>query len=132
LNNKNNNNGSEKMSENNEMKTTPKTMNEMEIEALDYKLSRLKPGHSTCIRPGEWAFLSPDGSLHRLVNEGYYAPWKRDMWTSSYWMNDGWGLGLIAASKGRLINRISNHIYPLWMKGFGKGGEATEQQEVWA
>ena len=124
--------GSEEMNENNEMKM-PTTMNEMEIEALDYNLSRLKPGKSTCIRSGEWAFLSSDGSLHRLVNEGYYAPWKQNMWTSSYWMNDGWGMGLIAATKDRLIERISAYrIYPQWTEGFGKGGEATEQQEVWA
>ena len=74
MNNTNNNQGSEKMNEN-EMKTTPKTMNEMEIEALDYKLSRLKPGKSTCIRSGEWAYLSLGGSLLRLVNSGYYAPY---------------------------------------------------------
>ena len=106
-------------------------MTDMEIESLDYKLSRLKPGKSTCIKPGEWAYLSPDGSLHKLENWGYYAPYKGNMWTSSYWMSDGWGAGEVADSKTRLVEKISDswRIYPAWEEGFGKGGEATDQQE---
>ncbi len=105
-------------------------MTDMEIESLDYKLSRLKPGISTCIKPGEWAYLALDGSLHKLKNDGYYSPWKRDMWTSSYWLNDGrWGMGEIAPSKKVLIFMIEGRRYSVWKRGFGRGGMATDEQE---
>ena len=131
MNNNRNNNGSEKMNEN-EMKTMPKTMNEMEIEALDYKLSRLRPGKTTCIKSGEHGYLSLGGSLYRLVNSGYYAPYKGDMWQATVWLNDGrWGHVTVAPSMSRLIQRIEQkYTFPRWERGFGKG--ATEQQEVWA
>ena len=105
-------------------------MDDMEIESLDYKLSRLKPSKSTCIKPGEWAYLASDGSLHKLKNDGYYSPWKCDMWTSSFWLNKGkWGFGEIAPSKKALIGKIDALRYPAWERGFGKGGEATQMQE---
>ena len=132
MNNINNNQGNEKMNENNEMKTMPKTMNETEIEALDYRLSRLNPGKKTRIRSGEWAYLSLGGSLYRLINSGHYAPYKGDMWQGSVWMNDGrWAHVTIAPGMSRLIHRIDQKDnYPRWEHGFGKG--ATEQQEVLA
>ena len=132
MNNTNNNQGSEKMNENNEMKTMPKTMNEMEIEALDYRLSRLLPGRSTCIKSGEWAYLSLGGSLYRLANSGYYAPYKGDMWQASVWLNDGrWGHVTVASGLSLLMSKIEQkYTFPRWERGFGKG--ATEQQEVWA
>lgn len=104
-------------------------MDDMEIESLDYKLSRLKPGKSTCIKSGEWAYLSIDGSLHKLENRGYYPPWRSDMWLSSYWNNGVWAMGCIHSSKSRLIERLETAVYPKWTRGFGKGGEASQMQE---
>lgn len=104
-------------------------MTDLEIESLDYKLSRLKPSKSTCIKPGEWAYLSTDGSLHKLDNHGYYSPWRCDMWVSSYWNDGRWVMGCIHSSKSRLIQRLETAIYPKWTMGFGKGGEATQMQE---
>ena len=106
-------------------------MDDMEIEALDYKLTRLQIGKSTCIKPGQWAYLCTDGSLHRLTNEGYYFAWKCDMWSSCYWNNGGWVLGTISHSKLRLIREIEKvGPYPQWTRGFSKGGEATKHQEA--
>ena len=105
-------------------------MTDMEIESLDYKLSRLKPGRSTCVKPGEWAYLTLDGSLHKLKNWGYYAPWGCDMWVSRCWMSGRWCSGTIGGTKRRLTLEIERSgPHPEWTRGFGKGGEATDQQE---
>lgn len=127
-------------------------MTDLEIESLDYKLSRLKRGKSTCIKAGEWAYLATDGSLHKLTNNGYYFAWKQDMWTSSSWFWDekprhatikpyGWSMGPIGYGKGHLITVIEGKIkdaqnqgrkgaFQEWKRGFGKTHEATPEQEV--
>lgn len=134
------------------MRNAEPPMTDLEIESLDYKLSRLSVGKSTCIKAGEWAYLATDGSLHRLSNQGYYFAWKCDMWGSSTWFWDekprhatikpyGWAMGEISYGKGALISVIEakikkaqadgrNGAYPAWKRGFGKTHEATPEQEV--
>lgn len=122
------------------------TMTEIEIESLDYKLSRLKPGKSTCIKPGEWAYLATDGSLHKITNNGYYFAWKRDMWISSFWFWEeqnqhaikpfagamgpinygkikpyGWASGPIGYGKRHLITVIEDKIKDTQKKGLKVG-----------
>lgn len=93
----------------------------MNDERLDYKLHRLERKKSTCLEPGNWAYLDSNGGLHKLKNSGYYAPWSTVMWTSSYWFNGKWSMGEIAYSKGALIATIENNgLAPEWVEGFGK------------
>ena len=93
----------------------------MNDEALDYKLHRLEKRKSTCLQPGNWAYLDSNGGLHKLTNDGYYAPWKSVMWTSSYWSGGRWAMGEIAYTKGGLIAIIEKRgIAPTWLEGFGK------------
>ena len=127
-------------------------MTDVELENLDYKLTRLVPGKSSCIKAGEWAYLASDGSLHKLTNDGYYSPWQQDMWTSCCWFWDekprhasikpyGWSLGPIGYGKGHLITVIEGKIkdardrgrrgaFPEWKRGFGRTHEASLEQEV--
>ena len=126
-------------------------MSDLEIESLDYKLSRLKRGKSTCIKAGEWAYLATDGSLHRITNDGYYFAWKQDMWTSCSWFWKegqhpsvkpyGWSMGPIGYGKGHLITVIERKVkeaqeqgrkgaFQAWTRGFGKTHEATLEQEM--
>lgn len=96
----------------------------MNDEQLDYQLHRLKEGKSTCLEPGNWAYLDSKGGLHKLTNAGYYFAWQCDMWTSSYWHKGSWVLGEIGYSKGGLISTIEKSgLAPRWVKGFGKGDE---------
>jgi hypothetical protein len=90
-------------------------------EEMDYKLSRLKKGGS-CKKIGDtWAYLDSNGTLHKLVNQGYYFEWKTNMWVSSFWNNENWGAGEISDTKKRLIQRIENENYSIkWVKGYGK------------
>lgn len=98
----------------------------MNDETLDYKLHRLKEGKSTCLEKGHWAYLASNGSLHKLVNHGYYFEWKCDMWVHSYHgqAKDGnfWGCGEISYSKKSLIEKIESKVsnYRPWTRGYGK------------
>lgn len=93
----------------------------MDDEQLDYQLHRLKKGKSTCLEPGNWAYLDSKGGLHKLTNDGYYFAWRCDMWSSSYWHKNSWCMGEIGYSKGGLISKIENGNHsPLWVEGFGK------------
>jgi len=133
------------------MRNPEPPMTALEIESLDYKLSRLKRGKSTCIKAGEWAYLATDGSLHRITNNGYYFAWKQDMWVSCSWFwNEqrhpsvkpyGWAMGPIGYGKGHLITVIEDKVkeaqgrgrdgaFQPWTRGFGKTHEATPEQEV--
>jgi len=96
-------------------------------EQMDYVLHRLKLEKSICMIPGNWAYLASNGSLHKLVNEGYYSPWRTNMWVSSYHFFNPqrgctWGLGEIASSKKQLIQAIEAKVsdYPPWEDGYGK------------
>jgi len=97
----------------------------MKDEQLDYQLHRLKNGRSTCFEPGNWAYLDSKGGLHKLTNQGYYSPWRCNMWASSYWFRGSWSMGTIGYSKGGLITAIENKVndYPEWLEGFGKTKE---------
>jgi len=95
----------------------------MNDEQLDFKLHRLNQGKSTCLEPGNWAYLDTKGGLHKLTNRGYYSPWKCNMWGSSYWFKGSWSMGEIGYSKGGLISTIEKRgLAPKWESGFGKGG----------
>jgi len=95
----------------------------MNDEQLDFQLHRLNEGKSTCLEKGNWAYLDSKGGLHKLTNQGYYSPWKCNMWGSSYWFKGSWALGEISYSKAGLISTIEKKgLAPKWEKGFGKGG----------
>lgn len=104
----------------------------MNDEQLDYQLHRLSKGKSTCFESGNWAYLDSKGGLHKLRNEGYYAPWKCDMWVSSYWSKNSWAMGKISPSKSGLILEIENNIndYPEWIEGFGKTPSLSDLVEA--
>lgn len=101
----------------------------MNDEAFDYKIHRLKPGRSTCMEKGNWAYLDSRGGLHKIKNYGYYHPWGSDMWVHSVWSKNRrgelwfWTNGVECCStKGEIISLIESrvHQWPLWTEGFGK------------
>lgn len=99
----------------------------MNDETLDYKLHRLKKGKSTFIDKGNWAYLASNGSLHKLVNHGYYFKWRCDMWVHSFHGQSKekgtyWGCGEIAPTKKALIELIESKVcdYQPWITGYGK------------
>lgn len=99
----------------------------MNDEELDYRLHRLKPEKSTCLEKGNWAYMASNGSLHKLVNNGYYFAWGCDMWVHSYHYQSKekgtfWAAGEIASSKKALIEKIEANVsdYNPWFTGYGK------------
>ena len=99
-------------------------------EHLDYKLSRLTNGKSTCIKPKYWAYLDSKGGLHKITNEGYYFGFQCDMWVSAYWDNKSWCAGKVSDTKKGVIKEIENSLIEgdsiKWTQGWGK----TENIEV--
>jgi len=97
----------------------------MSNEEMDYKLSRLQPGGSCKRMFDSWAYLDSKGTLHKLTNDGYYFGFGTNMWSSTYWKNNGtWAMGNISTSKKGLIQAIENDVkkcnFPEWVSGFGK------------